>query len=86
MVAFYSVSNRLVLPSGCLFIVKCKVHLTLCTCASKLGPRDGYLYSLGTFICMGTTIQKLDSPGLTGTYFDRVLVIDGYLYSRVYGM
>ena len=32
-----SVSNRLVLPSGCLSIVKCKFHLTLC--ASKLRQR-----------------------------------------------
>ena len=34
-----SVSNRLVLPSGCLSIVTCKFRLTLCACASKLRPR-----------------------------------------------
>ena len=33
-----SISNGLVLPSGCLSIVKYKVRLTLCTCASKLRP------------------------------------------------
>ena len=59
-----SVSNWLAHLSGCLSIVKCKVCLTLCACTSKLRPRDGYLYSLGTVICMGTTIQKLDSHWL----------------------
>ena len=32
---------------------------------------------------MGTTIQKI---ALIGTYIHRVLVIDGYLYSEVYGI
>ena len=30
--------------------------------------------------------RKLIATGLIGTYIHRVLVIDGYLYSRVYGM
>ena len=29
--------------------------------------------------------RKLIATGLIGTYIHRVLVIDGYLYSRVYG-
>ena len=41
----------------------------------------GYLYSLGPFICMGTTIQKVSSNWLNRyLYNHRVLVIDGYLY------
>ena len=53
---------------------------------SLLSQADGYLYSLGTFICMGTTIQVWIATGFMGTYIYRVLVFDGYLYSRVYGM
>ena len=30
--------------------------------------------------------RKLTATGLIGTYIYRVLVIDGYLYSRVYGI
>ena len=40
---------------------------------------------MGTFICMGTTIQEVDGNWVQGTYIHRVLVFDGYLYSRVYG-
>ena len=35
---------------------------------------------------MGTTIQEVDSNWVMGTYIHRVLVFDGYLYSRVYGI
>ena len=82
-----SVANRLVLLSGCLSIVKCKVCLTICACTSKLRPR--YLHSLGTVICMGTTIQKLDSNWLNRynyTYIHRVLVIDGSQYTVFYNI
>ena len=47
---------------------------------------DGYLYSLGTYVCVGTTIQKRVATASIGTYIRGVLVNDGYLCSRVYGI
>ena len=38
---------------------------------------DGYLYSLGTYVCVGTTIQEKVVTVLIGTYIHVVLVNDG---------
>ena len=38
------------------------------------------------FVWVLLHIQEIDNRDLVGTYIHRVLVIDGYLYSRVYGI
>ena len=46
---------------------------------------DGYLYSLGTYVCVGTTIQEKGSNCFDRYLYSWVLVNDGYLCSRGYG-
>ena len=42
---------------------------------------DGYLYSLGTFVCMILLFRKWIATGLMGSYVRWVLVFDVYLYT-----
>ena len=66
----WSVLNGLVLPSGCLSIVKFKVRLT----------NLNFIHWVFLF-AWGTTIQKVDS--LIGTYIHGILVSDEYLLRSV---
>ena len=62
-------------------LVTAKVsYCYLCTSSKQLSPRTGYML-MGTYVCMGTTIQEIISKDFDSTYIHRVLVIDGYLYS-----
>ena len=51
-------------------------------CYREIGAGGGNLMGAPKFYDMGKLITK----ELIGTYIHRVLVIDGYLYSRVYGI